>query len=116
MAKVNIGKKWAEKVAESKGMMVIGPAELNADAKEFSLAFDEIKEKEKKFVADKEDFDHTNETFWYKLKKYFRDNNIVIGENLDEYTIGLNHDAMKDGVFVINLMPKMGGHRGSMEI
>ena len=107
MSEKNNAKDWMKKIAESKGTMIAGPIEFCAQAKELMEMGNKIAEKRNEFNVMNEELKHLNENFWYALRKNYRDNKIPFSpnENLD-YDIGINQEAIKDGVLIIDFIPK----------
>jgi len=104
------GKSWEQKCKESDGMMMMLPASLSKEGEKFGKVREFTLKEAEKFDAVMEDFKHANEEFWYGFKKYCRENDIKIP---DKCELGLDNDALDEGKFVINFLPKMGPDHGS---
>ena len=103
-------KNWVKRVADSKGAMIMAPIGFSDRAKDIHAESIKLKEAERNFLDMREDFMNKNQNFWYELKKQMKAENVKIGsdEGID-YEIGINMEAIKDGVFIINVIPKSSG-------
>ncbi len=108
-----IEKKWDNQIAKANGMMMKVPDEFMKRSEEFDAIHEEYIEAGKKFDKQTEDFKHLNSNYWYDLKKLLDKNEVKFpAENVE---MGMNKEAIKDGVYIINFIPTQpGGGRGPM--
>lgn len=112
-ANAKIEKKWESEIAKSGGMLIRVPDDFLEKTKKFKALHNNIIAEEKKFSEKAEDFKHANGNFWYDLKKFLDKAGIKLPPNSE---MGLNEEAAKDGVFIINFVPSApgGGRPGPM--
>ena len=110
-ADAKIIKKWDNEIAKANGMLVKIPDEFISRTEKFNTAHDNIIEEDKKFSEKAEDFKNLNQNFWYELKKLLVKNGVAMPDNAE---MGLNKEAAKDGIFIVNFMPTSPGGRGPM--
>ena len=110
-ASVKVEKKWDNAIAKANGMMVKVPDKFIDKTERFSAAHQTIIEEEKKFSEKAEDFKNLNQNFWYELKKLLVKEGVAMPGNAE---MGLNGEAAKDGIFIVNFMPTQSGGNGPM--
>jgi len=96
-------KKWENEIARAGGMMIKIPKEFINKTKEFNEIHDKILEEGKIWDEKNAEFKHTNDNFWYDMLKGLKESGIDVPDGNVE--IGLNKEAAKDGVFIINFRP-----------
>lgn len=98
--KKNEALSWAEKCDRSNGMQILLKDEDKKLAEDFKKILDEFNKKEAEFNTTRREFLLEVDTFWVKIKKslYESGNKSVLENNL-----GLDQDAMDEGVLVVNL-------------
>lgn len=112
-AKKVTAKEWMEKVEKSNGTMQFAPIEFTGKAKELMDIEAKVVEARNAYNLLNADLKHFNENFWYELRKVYRDNKEKFGPDSElDYEIGINTDALKDGVLIINFRPSQASPMG----
>jgi len=104
-----ITKKWNNEIAKANGMMIKVPDEFLEKTRKFNKLHKDIQEEGKKFDEKAEEFKHANQNFWYELKKLLVKNGLKPSGDVE---MGMNSEAVEDGIFIVNIMPIPQGGRG----
>ena len=102
-ANVKIEKKWDNAIAKANGMMIKVPDEYIEKTAEFKEIHNALLKDQKEMDEKNSEFKHLNENFWYDLLKKLKDDGAKKPEG--DFSIGLDEEAAKEGVFIINFIP-----------